>query len=227
VEYLQNDVIFYSQNKYVKNGYLLPNSLYTLYASHLICREINWEKHMWRLQFLRNKGCILNTDLFYTLYKQWGEMFGKNKRSNLAMTAEEFFDNALKFPVEHDELHKILIQHSYFEGQLVPTYEFIIKDGAEVEVCEEKFNMLNYRQKCNLVYEEVMNMAIERWPNDDYRYSYSKMLKKFILGHCPLWEGIFILENYVTLHKAPFNFKKHFENYGIGNFKEILNLNRL
>jgi hypothetical protein len=38
--------------------------------------------------------------------------------------------------------------------------------------------------------------------------AYSRMLKKFVRSHAPLWEAIFILENYTRLHRPAFNYFK-------------------
>ena len=89
-----------------------------------------------------------------------------------------------------------------------PIYTKILKDGAEVDVSEEKFNKLTFEEKCDLVREEVMVMAYERYKNVNYMSAYSKMLKKFIINHSPLWEGLFIIENFIILHKPLFNYFK-------------------
>jgi hypothetical protein len=157
---------------------------------------------MFDVQFLNKKGCKLNMDLFNDLYKFWNTIHGKDKRSNLDMTANEFFDNAVKCSYSHDWLHTLI--------QNPPTYTKILK--GEVDVDEEKFNNLSFEDKCNLVREEVYIMAFERFKNLDYRIAYSKMLKKFIMNHAPIWEAIFIIENYVELHKSKINFLKHLEN---------------
>ena len=54
VEYLENPIIF----KYIPEGqeYIDPDMLLTLKMSHLFF-NINWDKHMWDVQFLLKKGC--------------------------------------------------------------------------------------------------------------------------------------------------------------------------
>lgn len=198
VEYLYNPCF----NNY-ESDVLLPNDLYTLKISHLFW-NINWEKHMFDVQFLKEKGCVLDRGLFNRLYEYWNKYHGKNKRSDLKMTAEDFFDNALDTEHEHDFVHTIL--------NPIPTYTKILKDGAEVEVDEEKFNNLSFEDKCSLAQEEVMVMAWERYPEMDYRVAYGRMLKKFIISHAPIWEAIFIIENYKRLHKPQFNYFKKINN---------------
>ena len=179
-------------------GVASPDILYTLKISHVIGWDIKWEKHMFDIQFLKNKGCKLNIDLFYKLYKFWNEHHGVNKRSDLDMPASDFFNNALKTP--HDYYHTILNPS--------PIYLKILKDGAEVDVCEQKFKSLTKEDKYELVREEVMVMAFERYKEEDYRVAYSKMLKKFIINHSPIWEGLFIIENYTSLNKPLYNYRE-------------------
>lgn len=200
-EYYENDIIYF-KNKDSK--YIDPNLLYTLKISHAIGWDINWEKHVWDIQWLKEKGCKLNEKLFYKLYNHWEQVHGKNKRSDLEMTVEEFFDNAIICEYKHDWLHTLL--------NPIPTYTKILKDGAEVEVDENKFNTLSYEEKCDLVNEEVMVMAWERYPKLNYRVAFTRMLKKFILNHAPIWEALFIIQNHKELHKPNFNYFKTIEN---------------
>lgn len=190
-EFLINPILCEVQNE----GYLIPDLLYTLKISHLFW-DINWSKHMYDVQFLKSKGCKLNKDLFYKLYDYWGVLHGKNKRSDLKMSSEDFFDNAIKSKYEHDYLHTLIKNPPTFKKILI----------GEVEVSEEKFNNLSFEEKKELVVEEVMIMAYERYYNLDYRSAYSKMLKKFIISHAPMWEALFIIENYIELHKPNFNY---------------------
>lgn len=180
--------------------HLDPENLLTLKASHL-CWNINWEKHLFDVQFLLKKGHKINSKLFWELYDHWNEVHGQNKRSDLKMTKEEFFDNAVNYDTgEHDEIHKIL--------NPIPIYSRIHKDGSEVELDENKWNDLTFENKLEMIREEVMVMAFERWKHLDYRLAYGRMLKKFIISHAPKFTLIFIIENFIELHKAKYNFIK-------------------
>ena len=185
------------------------NELYTLKISHCFWDLENgsWTKHMWDVQWLKEKDCKFIPELFYELFNYWEELHGKRKSSNLQMSAEQFFDNVVNFPVEHDYLHTLLVQHDYFGNQNLPMYIKILKDGAEVDVSEEKFNKLTEKEKFNLVFEEVAIMSTERYGNMYYKKAFEKMLKKFILSHCPIWEGIWLIQNHKKLlSNIPFNF---------------------
>jgi hypothetical protein len=206
VERLSNPILL----EYYKGAsrYLPPDLLYTLKISHVFwdLENSSWSKHMWDIQWLKEKNCQFIPELFYKLYEYWNKVHGKNKRSNLDMAADEFFDNAITFPVEHDYLHELLVKHEYFEED-EPTYKKVLKDGADVDVSEEKFNLLTEKQKFNLVVEEVMIMALERYSELYYKAAFNKMLKKFIINHAPLWEAIWIIQNHKKLiTEIPFDF---------------------
>jgi|SRR6187402_3441152 len=205
VEYLVNPVIGHLQ------GIASVDMLYTIKLSHTVGWELNnhsWARHAWDIQFLKEKGAKLDWELFYKLYDYWIELHGENKRSNLEMSAEEFFNNAIKYPINHDDIHEMLIKHPHFEGQQSPTYTKILK--GEVDVCMEKFENLTEKEKFNLVFEEVAVMAEERFPQKMYyKAKYERMLKKFILQHAKLTEAVWILENHKwLLTNIPFNFSK-------------------
>ena len=205
VEVLINPVLvnWFKNAKGSTPGYCPINELYTLKMSHVFW-DINWEKHMWDIQWLKEKGCALIKPLFFELYDYWNSYHGTNKRSNLKMSSDEFFDNAVNFPIAHDDLHLELVKHPYFKNE-PPTYTKILI--GEVEVCENKFNNLTELEKFNLVFEEVAVMAIERYGNLFYKIAFNKMLKKFIISHAPIWEAIWIIENHkLLLTNIPYDF---------------------
>lgn len=214
VEFLLNPILFQYRRSHnlVCNvyTYLEPNEIYTLKMSHIFwdLENKSWSKHMWDIQWLKDKGCKLIPELFKQLYEYWNTIHGVNKRSNLEMSGEDFFNNAVRFPVEHDHLHELLIKHEYFEGQELPTYNMVLKDGADVDVSEEKWLSLNHKQKYNLVFEEICCMSLERNFHKDWRISYHRMLDKFIRNHAPLWEATWIVENYKECLKPAFNYKE-------------------
>lgn len=201
VEYLYNPVLF--REKYralVVDGYLTADALYTLKISHMFW-DIHWNKNIYYIQLMKDLGCKVIRSLFYDLYEFWKEYHGENKRSNLEMSAESFFTNAVKCEYDHDYLHTLLVNPPTFTKILV----------GEVEVSEDKFNDLSYEEKLSLVREEVYVMAWERAPTWDYRRAYEVMLKKFIISHAPLWEAIFILDNFKSLYRPEYNFSRKIE----------------
>lgn len=218
IERLENPILLKWHKS--NSNYLIPDYLYTLKISHSFWNLENgsWLKHIANIQWLKEKGCKLNRELFNELFEYWEKIHGKRKASNLDMNAEDFFNNAIKFPFEHDFLHEILIKHPYFESQEKPTYTKILKEGAEVDVCMEKFSNLTEKEKFNVTFEEICCMAVERYPKSMYyKAQYERMLKKFIISHCKIDQGIWIIENHKKLMtEIPFDF--------ITFFKKELNL---
>jgi len=222
VEFLQNPVLWEYYNQPKDDIVCGANEIYTMKMAHLSW-DINWDKHMYDVQYLRNQGCYCIDELFDGMYEFYTELHGKNKRSDLKMSAEDFFDNAIKFPVKHDDLHEILITYPWFDGQRCPTYQKILT--GEVEVSEKLFNMLSEIEKSLLVMEEVMVMAMERYSNYDYRHAYARMLKKCIISHFPIWEAKWAITNFIRLERAPFDFIKYLKGeisiYGNSRDKQI------
>ncbi len=179
-----------------------PDMLYTLKASHLFW-DISWEKHTFDLLWLQGKGCHIIVPLFWELYNHWISVRGELKRSDLSKSAADFFNNALR-TYDHDALHELINPN--------PTYKKVLKDGAEVDVSESKFNELSYEDKLELVREELYVMAYERLAGRHYRAAYAWMLKKFIIQHAPIWEAVFIIDNLNVLYKPFLNYKKLLDN---------------
>ena len=209
VEYLYNPVLhkWYADTEVfekVDQIIIDPNELYTLKMSHLMW-DLNWDKHAYDVMWLKDKWCKVIPELFYALYDFFKVLHGGNKRSDLEMTSEEFFDNAIVCDYEHDDLHTLLKE--------TPTYTKVLKQGAEVEVSEDKFNELTFEEKCDLVREEVHVMAWERMAGKlKWHHAYSIMFKKFIISHAPMWEALFILDNLAVLSKPTFNYFEQIEN---------------
>lgn len=205
VEYVNIPPLY---NYIIQNGKKVTGDiLLTLKCSHIFW-PIKWDKTIFDICFFIKHDCKIIKSLFFELYEFWNIKHGENIRINLKVTAENFFDNDLK-NYDHDYLHT-LVNPS-------PTYFKVLKDNAEVEVCEEKFNLLSYEDKLNLVREEIYIMAFERRDRKNkhtyaYRSEYSKMFKKFIMEHAPMWEALFILQNYITLSQPEFNYIKTLEN---------------
>lgn len=210
LEKLENPILEEWYN-YNLPTFIGKNELYTLKISHSFWDLPNksWEKHLWDIQFLKENGCQFIPELFWDLFNYWETIHGKRKSSNLDMSAKDFFNNAITYDTPHDLIHEILVTHPYFNGN-EPTYKKILKDGAEVDVCMQKFNDLSELDKFNVVFEEVAVMSMEnRFPKDMYwKAKYQKMLKKFIISHCKIEEGIWIIQNHKKLLcNIPFNYQ--------------------
>jgi len=210
VEILTNPVLV----KYFSHEqYLNPDALYTLKVSHLVGWTINWDKHMWDMNFLQSKGAKLDLQLVKEFYDYFCELHGQPHKSNLDMTADDFFDNAITYPLEHDRIHEILNPS--------PVYKKILVQDGLVTTSEAKWNDLSFQDKCDLIREETMVMAIERFSHLSYKQAYTRMLKKLIINHLPFYEGLFAVENYLHIHKPQFNFIQTINQNGKINHSQI------
>jgi len=201
VEYLYNPII--CQEKYSKYwwfGYLNPTGLLTLKMSHLFW-DTNWNKHMFDVQFLLDKGVEYDQELFFELVEFWKEYLPKIRRSNLAISKEDFFTNAVNYDEhEHDYLHT-LINPS-------PMYSRLLKDGCEVELDENKFHLLTFEEKLEVVREETYVMAYERFKKLHYIPAFKRMLDQIIMKHAPIYIATFAILNYKELLKPKINYIK-------------------
>lgn len=180
---------------------LNADELLTLKMSHLFW-DINWEKHIMDVTFLKSKGAKIIDHLFEELYQFWCDTHGTPRRADLSLTKDEFFDNAImKYgELEHDDLHKII--------NPIPTYTKILIEPNGVEVSEEKYNLLTHQERLELVREECYVMAYERLSGRRWQSSYKWMVKQMVLKHAPWYEALFIINNYDELKKPVYNFKE-------------------
>jgi hypothetical protein len=199
VEFDENDnlvvPIFFN---YCKSEVASPEQLLTLKLSHIFW-DVNWDKHMWDIQFLLGKGIDYDFEWLLELREHWVKHYKGLYRSNLKLSKEEFFDNAINTGYEHDYIHTLI--------NPVPMYtEVLAADGKGVELDGHKFMNLTYDDKLKFIQEEVMVMAWERFSKLYYKEAYHKMLKKFIRNHVPIFAFDFTICNYIPLLDVPFNF---------------------
>jgi len=199
-EYLENPIIL----KYQDSGYLKPELMLSLKISHLFW-DINWEKHLYDVQFLLNKGNRYDLKLIIELRSFWESFLPKIRRSRLEMNKEQFFTNGVNEDTEqHDYLHTLL--------NPTPMYTRLLKENCEVELDQNKWYNLSFENRCDVVFEETAVMAFERYKNIDYRSGYKKQLKDNIIKHFPFYIALFAIENYKNLEKPMYNFKTKIEN---------------
>jgi hypothetical protein len=161
---------------------------------------------MFDIQFLLDQGVCYNHKFFLSLYEFWQEYHKDRKlqRSNLNISADEFFTNAINYDViEHDLLHELINPN--------PLYKTILEDGEEVLASQYKYESLDKETRLELIREEVYVMAYERYKSKMYLVAFNKMLDKFIRLHAPMWMAIFAIQNYKKLIKAKFDFISHLD----------------
>lgn len=193
VEYHENPIIL----EYQDGGYLTPNLLLSLKISHLFF-DINWDKHLFDVLFLFNKGFKYNKVLVDRLFDYWKKIH-PIRRSNLKLNKQEFFTNNINKNVDdHDNLHIKLNDP--------PAYKKILI--GEIETSETLWDTLTFDEKCAIIFEETAVMAYERMNNVDYRIYYKYQLKQNIIKHFPMYIGLFAIEQYKLLYKPFYNFKE-------------------
>ncbi len=200
IEYLTNPIIL----KHQKEGYLNPKLMLSLKISHLF-HDISWFKHIYDVQFLLSKGIKYDESLVNELIPFWNSTHRKIKKSNLKMTKEDFFDNAVNEDTEqHDFIHTLI--------NPIPMYTLLLKDGAEVELDENKWYEMSIEDKSKVVFEETAVMAWERYKNNHWREAYKVQLKDNIIKHFPPYIAMFAIENYRTLERPMFNYREVINN---------------
>ena len=200
IEYLENPILL----KYQDRGFIRPSLLLTLKMSHLFW-DFKWKRHMYDVQFLLNKGYKHDAEILNEFIEYWEETKPKVRRSNLELSAEEFFDNAInKDEEEHDFLHTLI--------NPVPMYTRLLKDGAEVELDENKWNNLTFEEKCDVVFEETAVMGYERYKSSYYKKGFEIQLNDNIMKHFPKYIAIFAIINYKKLITPKFNFINTIKN---------------
>ena len=191
VEYLYNPHI-----KYGLGVYAAPEVLLSIKISHLFW-EYGWDKHMWDVQFMLDKGIEPDYNLIDKLIPFWEEYLPKVHRSNLESSKEDFFSNSVNNGVdEHDELHHKLVE--------VPAFTKILKDGCEVELDFNKWDALSEQEKRDVVNEETFVMAFERYDGKIHIVKgFRRQLRDNIIKHFPKPIAMYAIKNYKTFLHPP------------------------
>jgi hypothetical protein len=196
IERLNNPVLA-ARPELFEDGYLKPSALLALKLSHLFW-DVFWDKHCFDMVWLYGKGVEPDMDLFWDLHAHWTAnppSLGL-RRSNLDMTADEFFDNALTCDVPHDDLHEMLSD--------TPAYKSILV--GEVQTSDDLFDALPHGEKIRLVREETMVMAYERAGTRTWRAAYSWMLRRLIWKHLPVRQALWALRHYREIYIPEFDY---------------------
>lgn len=192
IEYLYNPHLNFNE------AYASPETLLSIKISHLFW-DTNWDKHMWDVQFLLDKGIKSNYDLIDKLISFWEDYLPKIRRSILEMSKEDFFNNSVNKD-EHDNLHKQLVE--------IPAYTKILKDGCEVELDFDKWNNLSEQEKRDVVNEETYVMAFERYNGKlNIVRGFRRQLKDNIMKHFPKPIAFYAIENFKSFQNPPKEYK--------------------
>lgn len=182
-----------------------PVLLYTNKVSHAFWDlHGTWNKHMSDIHFFQRKGVEFDRAAYDILLPVWKASHGR-KRTNLAMTKDEFFSDAVTRIYDHDSIHDSV---AYGER---PMYERILKDGEEVLVDNAKFWAMSEQDKFRTVREEIYATALERWiiPSNytaSPRAAYARAAKLTVTS---LFKGewaLYLVLNWQHLYKPDFDY---------------------
>lgn len=169
--------------------YIDPDILYTIKISHSFW-DINWDKTLFDIMFLKSKGCKLDVRLCNLLYRDWEAIHGK-KNVNMNKPCDEFFTETITRKYDHDYLH----EHLKFRD--VPYHTRIRQDLYNAWCSEELFNNLTYEEKIECCLEEIYVIATERFylkgiPPKTSKY---KAIKSIVTHITKGWFPLFIMDN--------------------------------
>ena len=197
VEYLYNPIIFNFPMLF-KDGELTLKGLFNVKFSHLRF-NINWDKHIYDIQFMLENcpnDCVLNKEYQKEQFEFWEKYLPKVRRSKLEQDKDEFFNNAVNDDIhQHDFLHTLIASP--------PAYTKLLKDGASVELDENKWHVLCNDEKDNVVLEETKIMASERYRDgiDVISSAFRRQLRENIIKHFPPYIAEYAILNHRRLSK--------------------------
>lgn len=195
-----------------KRSVATPDELLTIKMSHIFwdLKNNSWDKHMYFIRLLQDKGFEFIPELYDILYPIWEERYGK-KKVNLNQDPETFFNKQVNRVYEHDSIHESI---AYGD---TPLFNLILKDGAKVAVSKDKFDALDYETQLNLVREELYALALERLiiPSG-YKYhpyaAYAQMLKAMVTRMSKGWFPLFIVANIGNLARPDVDYVQKFHS---------------
>lgn len=131
-----------------------PDTLYTLKVSHAEW-NIKWEKTMFDIDFMQDRGCKLRMELYKELIKVWKQVHGA-KRVNMARSMDAFFCDAVERKHDHEMLHELVA----FKDR--PMHERLRPNQSTAWCDEDLFNALDPQDQLLTALEEILAVSIER-----------------------------------------------------------------
>jgi len=177
------------------DGFVDPDFLYTIKVSHAAW-DINWEKTMMDIEFLKSKGCKLDMKFYKLLYNDWEKLHGK-KKVKMQVQNEDFFKGNIKRRYDHEWLHE---QFMFDER---PMNERIREDLDSPLCSENLWNSLEYPEQIRTALEEIFVLQAERYVFIDkplpYKIGRIKTLKQMITSSTSGWFNLFLIEHFNSL----------------------------
>lgn len=180
-----------------KHSYIAdPDMLYTIKVSHLAW-DINFDKHMKDVIFLKSKGCKLVPKLYNILYKQWEIQHGSKTNISLNGYNEDFFNSNISRKFIHDELHLAVAFGSR------PLHESIREDLNSPLPSKRLWKNLSHDAKLKCALEEIYVIYLERFSKYPVNHGTTKALKQLITTMTKGWFNLFLIENFEELRNYP------------------------
>lgn len=190
------------------------DSLYTLKLSHAEY-NIHWWKTAQDILFMKKMGAKIKPKLLVMLKQHWVKVHGNKEFLNLGRTSKDFFDDYVYKAYDHDWLHEVIAYPN------PPAFKKCLKDGAEVDICNDKFLALSKAEKVQMLQEEILVIATERWltnPHNDvttYDRAYQLALQKTVTNLTKGIQSQFIVENLELFLKWPKSWKINLERHNV------------
>lgn len=195
IEYFRIEEFDYLKYANIHFKYVEPNYLYTIKLSH-ISWNINWDKHMKDVIFLKSKWCKIDKYFYDILIKKWSEIHWE-KKVKMNWENDYFFKNNISRKYNHDWLHE---QFAFYDR---PLNEKIRKDLSSPLCDYELWNKLTHTDKIKCALEELYVLTVERYIFIDnpipIKYAKVKMLKQMIISTTTGWFNLFLKENFDEL----------------------------
>lgn len=193
IEYYRIDEFDYLVNN--NSEYVEPNILYTIKLSHL-SYDINWNKHMRDVIFLKSKWCKIDIIFYNILVKVWSRIHWV-KHIKMKVDNSEFFKWNIKRKYNHDWLHE---QFAFYDRPLNEK----IREDLNSPLCSKiLWNNLSYEDKLKCATEELYVLTAERYIFIDkplpLKFAKTKMLKQMITSTTSWWFNLFLKENFMEL----------------------------
>lgn len=185
--------------------FVIPEHILSLKMSHLAW-DIHWEKTKNDILWLKSKGIVYDPVIYQRFKAHWEKVHGNKDFLSLSKGKEDFFNDFVKYDYDHDYLHELVA----FPNQ--PVYCKCLKDGEDVLIDRNKFDLLCFEDQVRMFREEITVIAAERWylkGHATWFESYMLSLKKTITRLTKNWACDFIVTNLEHFVKPEFSY---FEN---------------
>lgn len=160
---------------------MMPDIIYTLKCSHIMF-DVNWIKHTNDIRWLQtNTDCSIILSLYYDLV-QYFKTIHRRVEPDFSKSKEEFFSDKVERELDHDQLH---IHIANELGLKEPTYKQFSNDES-VELDMDKIIKIDTDVKIQLVKEEILVIACERFMNYGVKTAYMKAAKVCITRLFPI-----------------------------------------